>query len=68
MIAILEKFSREGRQDARHTIRLWSRRVWHTAFAILALAIGIGANTGVFSVVDALLFHSLPFRDSGWPR
>ncbi|HTS65534.1 MAG TPA: ABC transporter permease [Candidatus Acidoferrales bacterium] len=50
-------------QDARHTVRLWIRRPWHTAFAILALAIGIGAGTGVFSVVNALLLRSLPFHD-----
>jgi putative ABC transport system permease protein len=52
-------------QDARHTLRLWARRPWHTGFAILALAIGIGANTGVFSVVNALLLRSLPFQDPG---
>jgi len=51
--------------DARHTLRLWARRPWHTGFAILALAIGIGANTGVFSVVNALLLRSLPFQDPG---
>ena len=49
--------------DCRHTLRLWLRRPWHTAFAVFALAIGIGANTGVFSVVNALLLRSLPFRD-----
>ena len=58
-------FSREAMQDARHTLRLWSRHPWHTGFAILALAIGIGANTGVFSVVNALLLRSLPFQDPG---
>jgi predicted permease len=55
--------SREVKQDAGHTLRLWGRRPWHTGFAILALAIGIGANTGVFSVVNALLLRSLPFQN-----
>jgi putative ABC transport system permease protein len=57
------RFSREFFQDARHTLRLWVRSPWHAGFAILALAIGIGANTGVFSVVNALLLRSLPFQD-----
>src|SRR5450755_2121790 len=57
--------SRSMFQDLRYTLRLWSRSPWHTAFAIAALAIGIGANTGVFSVVNALLLRSLPFRDPG---
>ena len=64
-ISIPVHLSREAAQDARHTLRLWSRRPWHTGFAILALAIGIGANTGVFSVVNALLLRSLPFQDPG---
>ena len=49
--------------DLRYTLRLWVSRPWHTAFAIAALAIGIGANTGVFSVVNALLLRSLPFHE-----
>jgi hypothetical protein len=57
------RFSCEVTQDARHALRLWARRPWDTGFAILALAIGIGANTGVFSVVNALLLRSLPFHD-----
>jgi len=57
------QFAREAWQDSRHALRLWARRPWHTGFAILALAVGIGANTGVFSVVNALLLRSLPFRD-----
>ena len=57
------QFFSEAAQDARHALRLWARRPWHTGFAILALAIGIGANTGVFSVVNALLLRSLPFHD-----
>src|SRR5947207_249848 len=54
---------REVSQDIRHTLRLWASRPWHAGFAIAALAIGIGANTGVFSVVNALLLRSLPFRE-----
>jgi putative ABC transport system permease protein len=50
-------------QDFRYTLRLWSNRPWHTVFAITALAIGIGANTGVFCVVNALLLRSLPFGE-----
>ena len=63
-ISVPSQLCREIAQDARHTFRLWTRRPWHTGFAILALAIGIGANTGVFSVVNALLLRSLPFHDA----
>jgi putative ABC transport system permease protein len=49
--------------DVRYALRLWAVRPWQTGFAIAALAIGIGANTGVFSVVNALLLRSLPFRE-----
>jgi putative ABC transport system permease protein len=62
-VSIPLQFLREISQDARHTLRLWANRPWQTGFAILALAIGIGANTGVFSVVNALLLRSLPFHD-----
>jgi putative ABC transport system permease protein len=64
-ISIPLQFLREVFQDARHTLRFWANRPWQTGFAILALAIGIGANTGVFSVVNALLLRSLPFKDPG---
>jgi putative ABC transport system permease protein len=63
LLFFLMKFSQGVIQDARHTMRLWANRPLQTGFAILALAIGIGANTGVFSVVNALLLRSLPFRD-----
>jgi predicted permease len=62
-ISIPAQFAREAAQDSRHALRLWTARPWQTGFAILALAIGIGANIGVFSVVNALLLRSLPFRD-----
>jgi putative ABC transport system permease protein len=50
-------------QDVKYTLRLWASRPWQAGFAIAALAIGIGANTGVFSVVNALLLLALPFRE-----
>jgi putative ABC transport system permease protein len=50
-------------RDSRHALRLWAKCPWHTGFAIAALGVAIGANTGVFSVVNALLLRSLPFRD-----
>src|SRR2546425_5947879 len=62
-ISIPAQVAREVYQDVRHTLRLWASGPWHTGFAIAALAIGIGANTGVFSVVNALLLRSLPFHE-----
>ena len=55
--------AREINLDARHTLRLWRRRPMHTVFAIAVLTIAIGANTGVFSVLNALLLRSLPFEE-----
>jgi hypothetical protein len=51
-------------QDVRYALLFWARRPWQTGFAITPLAIGIGATTGVFSVVNALLLRSLPFREA----
>jgi putative ABC transport system permease protein len=62
-VSIPVQVSREVSQDVRYSLRLWAGRPWHTGFAIAALAIGVGANTGVFSVVNALLLRSLPFRE-----
>jgi putative ABC transport system permease protein len=62
-ISVPVQLGREITQDSRHALRLWGRRPLHTGFVIAALAIGIGANTGVFSVVNALLLRSLPFRE-----
>jgi putative ABC transport system permease protein len=59
----LLQLTREVFQDFKYTLRLWASRPWHAGLAITALAIGIGANTGVFSVVDALLLRSLPFYE-----
>jgi predicted permease len=63
-ISVPAQLAREIVQDSRHALRQWARRPLNTAFAIAALAIGIGANTGIFSVVNALLLRPLPFRDA----
>ena len=48
-------------QDARYSVRVLFRHRAFSSVAILSLALGIGATTSVFSVVDRILFRSLPY-------
>jgi len=48
-------------QDARHGLRVIRRSPAFSLAAVATLAVGIGASTAVFSVVDLLLFRSLPY-------
>jgi hypothetical protein len=51
-------------QDLTFALRLFNRHRGYAATAILTVALGVGANTAVFSVADSVLFRPLPFADA----
>jgi len=53
------------RHDLGYALRVMKKRPWFTLTIILTLAVGIGANTAMFSTLNAIMFRDLPYAEPG---
>ena len=60
VVVALDRFS----ADVRYGLRLFRRQPLRTAIAVLTLSLAIGANTAIFSVLQAVMFRPFPFPDA----
>jgi predicted permease len=64
VVSIPLELTGELKLDLKHALRVYRHRFPAVAAAVVVLGLAIGASTGVFSVLNALLFRSLPFSDA----
>jgi predicted permease len=57
------RFAEELSQDVRYAVRTLTGRPLFTSLAVLSLALGIGANTSIYSFMDSILMRALPVHD-----
>lgn len=64
LLTVPARLAEEAAQDLRHSLRVHARRPFVAIFSVTALALAIGAATGLFAVLDAMLWRTLPYTQA----